>query len=82
MKSSTTWIGLIAVVLPALALVGQGIVYVVRRIKEGKKASRAWNDVLADGHKPLSGRVWLDGILFGVLLVGPFSALAYLLASA
>jgi hypothetical protein len=82
MKSSTTWIGLIAVVLPALALVAQGIVYVVRRIKEGKKANRAGDEVLADGHKPLTGRVWLDGILFGVLLVGPFSALAYLLASA
>jgi hypothetical protein len=82
MKSSTTWIGLIAVVLPALALVAQGIVYVVRRIKEGKKANRAGDEVLADGHKPLAGRVWLDGILFGVLLVGPFSALAYLLASA
>ena len=82
MKSSTTWIGLIAVVLPALALVAQGIVYVVRRIKEGKKANRAGDEVLADGHKPLAGRVSLDGILFGVLLVGPFSALAYLLASA
>ena len=82
MKSPTTWIGLIAVVLPALALVGQGIVYVVRRIKEGKKADRAWNDVLADGHKPHTGRVWLDGNLVGVLLVGSFSAPAYLLASA
>jgi hypothetical protein len=82
MKSPTTWIGVIALVLSALVLVIQGIVYVARRIREGKKANGAWNDALSDGHKPLIGRVWLDGILFGVLLVGSFSALAYLLASA
>lgn len=82
MKSPTTWIGVIALVLSALALVGQGIVYVVRRIKEGKKANSAWSEVLADGHKPLTGRVWLDGVLFGVLLVGSLTALALLLAGA
>jgi hypothetical protein len=77
MKTPTTWLGLWSQILSALAICTSCVAYVVRRIKAQKKEGEAWPEILADGAKPMTGRVWLDGAIVAFLFLGCFAAIAF-----
>ena len=77
MRTPATWLGLWAQILSAVAVCVGGVAYVVRRIKAQRKEGRPMPVILADGAKPMTGSVWLDGAIVAGLFLGTFAAIAY-----
>ncbi len=56
--------------MSSLAFLTSCIVYIARRIIVGRIRGRSWQEILEDGTKPITGSVWLDGLLFfGIFVV-------------
>jgi hypothetical protein len=64
-------------VVSALTLVVQGVVYVRRRIREQRTEGKTWSETMSDGHKPTTGSVWWDGVVLAALFVGAVGASLY-----
>lgn len=43
--------------------------YVVTRIVTQRKEGKSWSEVWADGAKPITGSIWLDGAVFLAILL-------------
>ena len=71
LRGPTLWPG-----MSSLAFLISCVGYIVRQIVVGRIHGRSWQEILEDGTKPITGSVWLDGLLFfgifvtaGVLVV-------------
>lgn len=64
--------------MSSLAFVTSCVLYLARRIVVGRIRKRSWTEILENGTKPLTGNVWLDGLL----LIGLFALVAALFALA
>jgi hypothetical protein len=77
MSASTSWPAFLAQVAFALVVAAGGAAYVLRRIKEQKKEGKSVDAIMADGAKPMTGSVWLDGAIVAVLVFGTLFAIMY-----
>jgi hypothetical protein len=55
-------------IAPAGRIIGM-VAYVTSRIFNQRREGRTWSEVWADGGKPITGNVWLDGLVFLLVLL-------------
>lgn len=77
MKSLPTCLGILALVVNAIAIIVTGMRYLAHRTRAARQAGKSWGETMADDTKLATGSVWLDGAIFALLPLGPIDVFVY-----